>query len=177
LSSKQLSKLLSYILRHHPEHIGLQPDPQGWASVEELLTKLNASGTAIDMIMLEEIVATNSKKRFAFNESKTQIRASQGHSIEIDLGLQPAQPPVVLYHGTAEANVESIKTHGLIKQSRQHVHLSDNPETAKTVGARHGKPVVLLINAKKMYEEGYLFYISDNGVWLTEEVPSKFIEH
>jgi putative RNA 2'-phosphotransferase len=176
-SSKQLSKLLSFILRHHPEHIGLQLDQQGWASVEDLLARLNASGTVIDMITLEEIVATNSKKRFAFNEDKTQIRASQGHSIGIDLQLQPAEPPAILYHGTAEINLESILAQGLKKQSRQHVHLSDNLQTAKTVGSRHGKPVVLLISAKQMAEEGHLFYVSDNGVWLTEEVPGRFIEH
>ena len=173
---KQLSKLLSFILRHQPGHIGLELNEQGWASVEELLSKLNASGTPVDMSTLEEVVATNSKKRFAFNEDKTQIRASQGHSIEIDLQLQPAEPPPVLYHGTAEVNLESIRSQGLKKQNRQHVHLSDNIATAKTVGGRHGKPVVLSISATEMRAEGYTFYLSDNGVWLTDEVPPKFIK-
>lgn len=174
-STKQLSKLLSFILRHKPEHIGLQLDPQGWASVDELLNKLNASGTLVDRPTLEEIVATNNKKRFAFNDNQTLIRASQGHSIGINLQLQPLQPPDTLYHGTAEIYLESIMAQGLKKQNRQHVHLSDNLSTAKAVGSRHGKPVILLVDAKQMHVEGHVFYLSDNGVWLTEEIPSGFL--
>lgn len=174
-TTKQLSKLLSFILRHKPEHIGLQLDPQGWASVEELLSKLNASGTSIDRATLEEIVATNNKKRFAFSDDQTLIRASQGHSIEINLQLQPSQPPDTLYHGTAEKYFESIMAQGLKKQNRQHVHLSSELSTAKAVGSRHGKPVVLLVNAKQMNIDGHVFYLSDNGVWLTEEVPVVYL--
>ena len=173
---RQLSKYLSFILRHHPEHIGLHLDPQGWASVEELLSKWNASGTVITLQELEELVATNTKKRFAFNGDKSLIRASQGHSVPIDLQLQPCAAPPVLYHGTAEINLVQIFSEGLKKQTRMHVHLSDNITTAKAVGSRHGKPVVITIDAAKMQADGFIFYLSDNGVWLTDEVPPVYLQ-
>ena len=169
------SKFISLVLRHQPEQIGLQLDENGWANVEELLQKMNAAGVAIDIDLLHAIVDTNDKKRFAFNEDQTMIRASQGHSIEVNLDLQPVLPPSILYHGTGIKNLQSILQAGLQKQSRQHVHLSATIETAKAVGSRHGKPRVLLIDAKAMQEAGFIFYLSANNVWLTEVVPVQFI--
>jgi putative RNA 2'-phosphotransferase len=154
----------------------LQVDENGWANVNELLEKVNAKGNKIDIDLLTEIVDTNDKKRFAFNDDKTKIRASQGHSIEIDLSLQPLLPPHTLYHGTATRFVESILKEGLTKQQRQHVHLSEKLETATSVGARHGNPTILIINAKQMHEDGFLFYKSENNVWLTDNVEVKYIK-
>lgn len=172
---KKLSKFLSYTLRHHPETIGVELDTNGWAVVAELLERLNANGQVIDKKLLEEIVETNNKKRFAFSEDKTLIRASQGHSIEIDLGMEASEPPALLYHGTAQKNRESIFAEGLKKQNRQHVHLSDNPQTAKEVGSRHGTPVILHVNAGQMHKDGYVFFLSENKVWLTDEVPVSYL--
>ncbi len=172
---KHTSKFLSLILRHQPEKIGIRLDKSGWASVSELLDQLNANGHPITMELLEEIVATNNKKRFAFNDDHTQIRASQGHSLDIDPDLAPVIPPALLYHGTAEQNRESIFTSGLQKRNRQHVHLSDNTETARNVGARHGKPLVLLVNAAQMQKDGFVFFLSANHVWLTNEVPPAYL--
>jgi putative RNA 2'-phosphotransferase len=168
---KSTSKFLSLVLRHKPEEIGLVLDENGWVSVDELIQKIND----IDIDLLNEIVETNDKKRFAFNDDKTKIRASQGHSIEIDLDLGPSIPPDVLYHGTATRFVESILKVGLTKQQRQHVHLSEKLETATAVGARHGKPVILIVDAKQMQEDGFLFYQSENNVWLTDNVEVKYI--
>lgn len=173
---KNISKFLSYTLRHHPEKIGLELDNKGWADVSELIAKMNAQDAALTMDILETIVISNDKKRFAFNDNKTKIRASQGHSIPIDLDLQPLTPPAILYHGTAQQNLESIRTNGLLKQSRQHVHLSATRETAIQVGSRHGKVVVLLVQTGQMHEAGYTFYLSDNHVWLTDNVPVEYIE-
>jgi putative RNA 2'-phosphotransferase len=173
---KSTSKFLSLVLRHKPEEIGLLLDENGWASVDELIQKINAKGNNIDIDFLNEIVDTNDKKRFAFNDDKTKIRASQGHSIEIDLDVKPSIPPNVLYHGTATRFVESILKEGLSKQQRQHVHLSEKLETATAVGARHGKPVILIVNAKQMQEDGLLFYQSENNVWLTDNVEVKYIK-
>lgn len=172
---KHTSKFISLVLRHQPASIGLQLDDNGWANVEELISKMTAAGTVIDMAILEEIVDTNDKKRFVFNEGKTAIRASQGHSIEVDLELKPVEPPDILYHGTAVQYLESIIQTGLQKQSRQHVHLSASVETAKAVGSRHGKPVVLIVNAKEMADAGFLFYLSHNNVWLTDNVPPQYL--
>lgn len=162
------SKFISLVLRHKPEEIGLQLDEHGWADVEELIEKMNRKGGRLDREKLNEIVETNEKKRFAFNDDKTKIRASQGHSIEVDVQLPVAIPPDVLYHGTAQKNLDSILMQGLVKGNRLHVHLSDNYKTATHVGQRHGKPVVLVINAKGMSEAGIPFYLSANGVWLVE---------
>jgi putative RNA 2'-phosphotransferase len=171
---KLISKFLSLILRHKPEEINLQLDENGWVSVKELIEKANAKGIVLDKAMLEVIVETNDKKRFAFNTDKTMIRASQGHSIDVELKLDPVQPPGILYHGTATRFLESIMSGGLQKQSRQHVHLSATVETAKAVGSRHGKPAILAIDAKAMHIESFKFYLSANNVWLTDEVPVKF---
>jgi putative RNA 2'-phosphotransferase len=172
---KSTSKFLSLVLRHNPAEIGLVLDENGWANVVELIKKVNAKGTNIDIDLLNEIVDTNDKKRFAFNDDKTKIRASQGHSIEIDLALQPSVPPSVLYHGTATRFVESILKEGLTKQQRQHVHLSEKLDTATAVGARHGKPVILIVDAKQMQEDGFVFYKSENNVWLTDNVGVAYI--
>lgn len=173
---KKMSKFLSYVLRHHPELINLALDENGWANVDELITKSKRdSYEGITFEELDEIVQTNAKKRFAFNEDKTKIRASQGHSIDINLALIPQQPPEFLYHGTAQSNIESILEKGIEKRSRQHVHLSQDKETATNVGMRHGKPIILTIRTQKMFEDGIEFYLSDNQVWLTDHVDPKYI--
>lgn len=172
---KNISKFISLVLRHQPEEINLHLDENGWADVTELLEKMNGKGIRIDIDTLTTIVETNDKKRFAFNDDKTKIRASQGHSIDVDLELQPVTAPAILYHGTTAKYLDSIFTTGIQKQSRQHVHLSQTEETAKAVGGRHGKPVILTIDAKAMQAEGFLFYLSANNVWLADEVPAKFI--
>lgn len=175
IEKKKISKFLSLILRHQPETIGLKLDENGWADVEELRAKSAQKRIYFTPEELDEVVETNNKKRFAFNEDKTQIRASQGHSINIDLSLEDVQPPDFLYHGTAEANISSILEKGIEKRTRQHVHLSADKETATKVGMRHGKPVILTIRTGKMFEEGILFYLSANGVWLTDFVDAKYI--
>jgi putative RNA 2'-phosphotransferase len=172
---KHISKLMSLVLRHQPQAIGLQLDENGWASVQELMAKMNANGTKVDLSTLNMAVETNDKKRFAFNEDKTMVRANQGHSIEVDLNLKAAVPPDTLYHGTAERFIYSILKEGLKKQQRQHVHLSLHEQTAKAVGSRHGKPVILLIDAKAMARDGHIFYLSENNVWLTDSVPVQYI--
>ena len=172
---KHISKFMSLVLRHKPEEIGLQLDENGWASASELIEKMNQYGIKVSQEIIETVVATNDKKRFAFNEDRTRIRASQGHSVEIDLALLPAEPPEQLFHGTAEKNISSILQKGIQKMNRQHVHLSKDKETAVNVGSRHGKPVVLTIHAGQMYKDGLLFWLSANGVWLTDFVEAKYI--
>lgn len=171
----QISKFLSLILRHQPETIGIQLDPNGWADVRELLEKANNHGIKFDREILNHIVETNSKKRFAFNDTLDKIRASQGHSIEVALGYTNQQPPAVLFHGTSEKSVPSILATGLEKRSRQHVHLSSDLETALKVGQRHEKPFVFKVLAEQMYHDKFEFYLSDNGVWLTDNVPTKYL--
>ena len=172
---KEISKFLSYILRHHPELIDLNLDEKGWANVNEIIAKSANDNQGFTFEELNEIVETNDKKRFVFNEDKTRIRANQGHSIGIDLNLKPQQPPELLYHGTAQANVDSILKNGIEKRSRQHVHLSLDIETATKVGMRHGKPIILTISTGKMFEDGILFYLSENNVWLTDFVNPCYI--
>jgi len=137
---------------------------------------MNTFSEKIDFETLEVIIETNDKKRFSFNEDKTLIRANQGHSINIDLGYEPKEPPTILFHGTADKSVESILKTGIEKRNRQHVHLSKDKETAIKVGQRHGKPIILEIHSLKMSQNGYEFYLSDNNVWLTEFVPVEYIE-
>lgn len=173
---KRIGKKLSYILRHHPESIGITLDHEGWVKVDELLLGLKKHGTSITQSMLKEIVDNNDKKRYTFSPDGLSIRANQGHSIEVDLGLEPKEPLDVLYHGTATRNLDSIKLTGLQRQSRQHVHLSPDEKTAHKVGSRHGRPIILVIHAKEMHEAGFEFYESKNGVWLADEVPLKYIE-
>lgn len=172
---KKTSKFLSYVLRHHPELIDLNLDENGWANVDELIAKSTNDSQGFTFEELDEIVETNDKKRFIFNEDKTRIRANQGHSIDINLALIPQQPPEFLYHGTAQGNIDSILEKGIEKRSRQHVHLSQDKETASKVGMRHGKPVILTINTQKMFEDGLEFYLSENNVWLTDFVEAKYI--
>jgi putative RNA 2'-phosphotransferase len=169
------SKYLSLVLRHRPEVLGITLDAQGWTDVATLLEKLHRNGISIDQNVLAQIVATNSKKRFAFSDDGTKIRASQGHSVAVDLGYQPAMPPQVLYHGTGEKSLNSILKSGLQKGERHHVHLSADVETAIKVGQRHGKPVVLHVAAQQMQKDGFLFFISQNGVWLTDYVPAAYL--
>lgn len=169
------SKFLSLVLRHQPEAIGLTLDANGWAEVDELLDKAQQAGTRLSRELLERVVSENDKKRFAFSEDGNRIRASQGHSVEVDLALPPTEPPELLYHGTAQRSVESIQMSGLHSASRQHVHLSPDTQTAIKVGSRHGKPVVLVIRAGEMWRGGHPFYLSANGVWLTATVPVEFI--
>ncbi|MFT3682496.1 MAG: RNA 2'-phosphotransferase [Ferruginibacter sp.] len=172
---KHISKFMSLVLRHQPEEIGLQLDENGWADVDELIKKMNIKGIKVDRELLNIVVGTNDKKRFAFNEDKTRIRASQGHSVDIDLALVPAVPPEFLYHGTGEKSVAAILKEGIQKMSRQHVHLSKDKTTAINVGSRHGKPVILTIRSGDMHRDGLLFYLSENGVWLTNFVEEKYI--
>ncbi|WP_298608372.1 RNA 2'-phosphotransferase [uncultured Thiothrix sp.] len=170
-------KFLSLILRHQPETIGLSLDEAGWASVDELLSQLAAHKKPLTRAELDEIVLTNDKQRYSFSVDGKQIRANQGHSLKtIELGLEPMQPPEVLYHGTASRFVHSILKQGLKAQSRQHVHLSKDTETATKVGMRHGMPIILLVDAQQMQADGYLFYCSANHVWLTEKVPAKYLK-
>jgi putative RNA 2'-phosphotransferase len=171
-----ISKFLSLVLRHQPETIGLQLDQNGWTDIKELLEKVNNHGVQLDREVLNHIVATNSKKRFAVNDALDKIRASQGHSIEIELGYINQKPPDILFHGTSENSVQSILAKGLEKQSRQHVHLSSDIEAAIKVGQRHGKPFVFKVLAEQMYNDNFVFFISDNGVWLTDYVPSNYLK-
>lgn len=168
------SRFLSLILRHHPEKIGITLDTHGWASVEELLNGMSKTHP-IDMDILEKIVRTDNKQRYSFNEDKTLIRANQGHSINVDVELLKKEPPTFLYHGTGEKYVSSIDKNGLISKSRLFVHLSANEGTAITVGSRHGDPVVYKVLANEMYLNGYEFYLSVNGVWLTKKVPIQYL--
>ena len=171
---KETSKFISLILRHKPEAIGIGLDEHGWADVEELIAGI-AKTRDFDIDMLEEIVRTDEKQRYSFNEDKTLIRANQGHSIPVDVELDEEQPPEELWHGTGEKYVSSIDVQGLIPKSRLYVHLSRDRETALKVGQRHGKPVLYIVKAGEMYRDGYKFFLSKNGVWLTKEVPIKYL--
>ena len=172
----RVSKFLSLVLRHAPEKIGLTLDQNGWADVDELLNMMASNGKGVSRELLERVVAENDKKRFAFSDDGLRIRASQGHSVEIELDLPPAIPPDTLYHGTASRFIDSIRSQGLKPGSRQHVHLSSDVTTATKVGQRHGKPVVLIVRAKEMISAGHTFYVSENKVWLTDRVPTEFID-
>lgn len=172
----RLSKFLSLVLRHAPEKIELELDSAGWTNVEDLLLKMNSNGQSINFDILHYIVETNKKKRFGFNSDKTEIRANQGHSIEIEHRFKSLVPPNILYHGTGEKSIESILKNGIEKRNRHHVHLSSEKETAFKVGQRHGKPVILEVKSLEMKESGYEFYVSENNVWLTDFVPTEFIK-
>lgn len=171
----RLSKFLSLVLRHEPDRIGLTLDDGGWVAVEALLVAVNQAGMSLTQATLARIVAENDKQRFRFSDDGLRIRANQGHSVAIDLGLTPLTPPNVLYHGTATRFLEAIRQEGLRPQSRQHVHLSSDATTASKVGQRHGKSVVLTVRSDAMHGAGYRFYQADNGVWLTDHVPPAYL--
>mgnify|MGYP001645177874 CR=1 FL=1 len=200
----RISKHLSFVLRHLPESIGITLDAHGWTDIATLIRQMNAHGTALDRALLDHIVATNPKQRFAYGAGGSKIRANQGHSIAIDLAYSPAIPPETLYHGTAQTTLAAIRQSGgldkrtrhhvhlspdaatahkvgqrhgkgLIAGSRHHVHLSADIPAAQKVGQRHGKPIVLRIHAAAMHAAGHAFYLSDNQVWLTDHVPLAYI--
>ena len=191
---KSTSKFISLILRHKPETIGITLDEHGWADVRELIDGISQSeGHTLNMEMLEEIVRTDEKQRYSFNEDHTLIRANQGHSIPVDVELEEKTPPDILWHGTGEKYVASIDAQGLIPKSRLYVHLSSDKETAKKVGSRHGKcrartasasssrtahgsgTVIYEIDCRQMTADGYRFFESANHVWLTKEVPVRYL--
>lgn len=172
----KLSRFLSLVLRHDPDKIGLELDVEGWADVDELLSCLAGAGKITSREELEQVVAENQKQRFRLSDDGQYIRASQGHSIPIELGLEPRDPPEILYHGTASRFLESIREQGLVSGSRHHVHLSLDTSTAQAVGRRHGRPVVLVVHAARMRQDGFEFFLSDNGVWLVYGVPWEYIE-
>jgi putative RNA 2'-phosphotransferase len=173
---KQISKSLSYVLRHRPDSVGLELETGGWVEVNRLLAAMQSHKQSITREVLETVVATSDKQRFEFSNDGQHIRARQGHSVEVDLGYQPATPPTVLYHGTATHHLESILEQGLLKGKRHHLHMSTNKETMIRVGMRHGKPVLLTIDAVKMHADGFQFFLTGNDVWLTEHVPPKYLQ-
>lgn len=174
--AKRISKFLSLVLRHQPEKIELELDPAGWVSVDELLEKVSAKAFRLNREMLEAVVKDNDKQRFAFSDDGERIRASQGHSIGVELDYQPMDPPEILYHGTSRHFLAGIRATGLEKRQRHHVHLSADRETARKVGQRHGPPVILTVMAGEMRRAGHAFYRSANGVWLTEAVAPEFLQ-
>ena len=170
-----ISKYLSKHLRHEPERLGLQLEPGGWVRVDDLLAACAEARFSITPAELDEVVTKNDKQRFSFDPSKTRIRANQGHSTPVDLQLEPVPPPDILYHGTPAGSVDVILRDGLKRMARHHVHLSATPATAETVGKRRGRPVVLVVDAAAMCRDGFVFYCSANGVWLTDLVPAKYL--
>lgn len=171
-----ISKFLSYVLRHEPSAAGVTLDAEGWVDVDSLLAGCAAHGKRLSRTQLEEVVARCPKQRFAFSDDGARIRASQGHSAQVDLGYAPADPPPVLFHGTVERFLPAIREQGLLKMKRHHVHLSADEATARNVGGRRGKPVLLRIDTAAMRAAGHAFFLSANGVWLTETVPPEFID-
>ena len=176
MSYEKISKYMSMILRHRPEVIGIHLDEHGWADVDELIEGI-AKKKKFNREILEEIVRTDEKQRYSFNDDKTKIRANQGHSISVDLELEPQEPPETLWHGTAEKYVASIEKTGLRPGNRMYVHLSPDIQTAEKVGSRHGKPVIYQVKSGEMYRKGFRFYRSVNGVWLTIMVPVEFLRN
>lgn len=173
---KTVSQFLSLVLRHKPETIQLELDEHGWAQVDALLRQAQAHGIPLTPATLQQIVETNDKKRFVFSADQQRIRANQGHSVPVDLQLTAAAPPPLLFHGTAVKNIASIRVQGLLKGERHHVHLSTEKETAKRVGGRYGKPIVLGVSAGEMHLRGFPFFRSENGVWLTDHVPPQYLD-
>ncbi|MEM6346955.1 MAG: RNA 2'-phosphotransferase [Bacteroidota bacterium] len=173
--ARRIGKFISLVLRHQPQKIGLQLDEQGWVEVEQLLQQLAKHGTRINRDQLDFIVDNNNKKRYRYSEDGLMIRAQQGHSVKIALDYAPVAPPTLLFHGTAERFLESISKTGLEKRNRHHVHMSKDLETASQVGSRHGKLVILEVDARRMFEDGHPFYCTPNEVWLTDFVPVEYL--
>lgn len=171
----QLSKFISLVLRHQPELIGLALGPQGWVEIDQLIAKSAAADRHFDREALMYVVNADEKQRFTISEDGLRIRAAQGHSVSVELGLQPQTPPPKLYHGTATRFRDAILSEGLKPQSRQQVHLSADTETALRVGQRHGKPCIFKVDAQRMHEDGLAFFVADNGVWLTDHVPARYL--
>lgn len=174
MNNQDISKYIALILRHKPETIGIVLDEHGWADVEKLIAGIGRK-TPFTKEMLEEIVRTDNKQRYSFNEDHTRIRANQGHSVQVDVELKQETPPKTLYHGTGEKYVPSILRQGLIPKSRLYVHLSWDTVTAGNVAVRHGKPVIFRVDAESMTKDGFEFYLSANQVWLTKEVPVRYL--
>ena len=172
---RKISKSLSYVLRHRPDSVGLELQDGGWVEVDALLAALAKAGQACTRATLAQVVAENDKQRFEFSEDGKRIRARQGHSVDVPLGYAPAEPPDVLYHGTATRFLNSIFAQGLLPGSRQHVHMSTNRETMLAVGKRHGIPVILVIDAGAMRLDGHTFFVTGNQVWLTDHVPARYL--
>ena len=167
----RMSRFLSLILRHDPKRLNLEMDQNAWVDVEELI-----KNWGIERVTLEEIVSTNNKRRFTFNESKSKIRANQGHSVDVELDLKPTMAPDIMYHGTSTRVMSSIFIDGITRMNRHHVHISDNLELATVIGKRHGHPVVILVNAKQMQLDGLKFYKSENDVWLCDDIDPKYFK-
>ncbi len=172
----RVSKFLSLVLRHRPGKIGIELDEAGWTDVETLIEKARAHGMSFDLEELRTVVAENDKKRFALSDDGRRIRASQGHSVDVELEYEPREPPEILYHGTVERFLPSIHEQGLIRGQRHHVHHSPDRETATRVGQRPRRPIVIEVLAGEMHTRGIVFYVSANGVWLTEAVPPEFLK-
>jgi len=165
------SKYLTYLLRHKPEKEKLSMDKNGWVSVQELLTKLDISKEDLNLIVLED-----DKKRFEYNVDESKIRACQGHSVKVDLGFKKTIPPVILYHGSSNKFLTNVLKKGLLKMNRLHVHLSKDLDTAQIVGKRKGKDIIIYeVDTKSMHKDGFIFFLSSNGVWLTDNVPPRYI--
>ena len=171
----KLGRFISLVLRHEPSAAGISLDENGWADVARLIEGVNRTGRSLDMEALERIVRENSKGRYSFSDDRTRIRANQGHSVAVDVELVAQMPPDVLYHGTATRFLQAILHDGLIPRGRQHVHLSADTATAENVGSRHGKPMVLAIDAAAMVRDGHIFWLSENGVWLCLQVPRQYV--
>ncbi|MCW2316362.1 putative RNA 2'-phosphotransferase [Rhodoblastus acidophilus] len=170
-----ISKFLSFVLRHDPGSIGLSLDSAGWADVRELLTLMERAGRGVNEATLRRVVAESDKKRFTFSDDGRRIRAAQGHSVSVELGLEAREPPDVLFHGAAEGSVAAILAEGLKPMARRHVHLSVSLDAARKVGERHGRPVVFVVDALRMWRDGLAFFQADNGVWLTDHVPRSYL--
>lgn len=171
----RISKFMSLVLRHEPEKANLTLEAGGWVRIDDLLAGAATAGVRFTRGELEAVVSACEKQRFAIDETGTKIRANQGHSTEVELQFEPAEPPAELFHGTAERNLVAILRDGLLKMARHHVHLSSDSDTAKKVGSRHGKPVILIVDAAKMRSDGHTFFCSANGVWLVEHVPPQYL--
>lgn len=176
LSQTRISKFLSLVLRHRPDLIGLRLDEDGWGDIGELIEKTRETGLHLTPETIIGVVETNDKQRFAISDDGSRIRSNQGHSIQVNLGLRESVPPEYLYHGTVCHNLAAIRAEGIQRGKRLYVHLSLNREIATMVGKRHGIPVVLIVQSIRMYHSGFSFYLSENGVWMTEHVPAEYIQ-